>query len=128
MVPPEPPNEPGADLAVMDEILQVMYWLRGERLAAEVVPLDLTRWLGRPGHEIEPLLGRLVGAGLVQRVAGAPGATPRYALTAAGLREGGRRFADEFAGLTRPGHGECGDPNCECQRSGNPADCEHRHA
>jgi len=52
---------------------------------------------------------------------------PRYELTATGVREGGRRFADEFANLTRPGHGECADPNCQCQRTEDPADCSHRH-
>jgi hypothetical protein len=128
MIPADPPSEPAADLAVLDEILQVMYWLRGEGLAEDVAAADLTRWLGRPDRAIAPLLDRLAGAGFVRQVAPAPGAAPRYALTALGRHEGGRRFADEFAGLTRPGHGECGDPNCECQRTGNPADCEPRHA
>ena len=127
MVPSDTPNEAGADLAVLDDILQVMYWLRGEGLAADVAAPDLTRWLGRGEQEIEPLLERLAAAGLVQRVAKVPGVALRYALTAAGVGEGGRRFADEFADLTRPGHGECGDPSCECQRTGNPTDCEHRH-
>ena len=100
---PDQPSDPGVQgLAALDEILQVMYWLRGERLAA---------------------------CGLVQPAEGqAPGGTPRYALTAAGVHEGARRFADEFADLTRPGHYECADPDCECQRTGNPADCGHRHA
>ena len=51
----------------------------------------------------------------------------RFRLTDAGLKEGGRRFADEFADLTKPGHYECGDPSCECRRTGNPADCIHQH-
>ena len=38
----------------------------------------------------------------------------------------GYRFADEFADLTKPGHGECGDPDCDCQRTGSPEDCLHR--
>jgi hypothetical protein len=124
VIPSSQPNEAAAELAALDEMLQVMYWLRGEGLAENVAAPDLTRWLGRAEGEIERLLERLAGTGLVQRVAEAP---PRYALTAPGVREGGRRFADEFAELTRPGHGECGDPNCECQRTGNPEDCEHRH-
>ena len=127
MVPSESPSEPGTDLAVLDEILQVMYWLRGEKLAEDVAAADLTRWLGRPEREVEPLLERLAETGLVQRLAPAPGEAPHYSLTAVGATEGGRRFADEFAELTRAGHYECNDPNCECQRTGNPADCEHRH-
>ena len=46
-----------------------------------------------------------------------PEALCRYALTEEGAREGGRRFADEFKDLTKPGHGECGDPDCECQQT-----------
>src|SRR5262249_37107104 len=120
---PEPPREPGAEaLATLDEILQVMYWLRGERLADAVTAGDLARWLGMGAEAVGPLLERLAVSGLVQ-----PAGGPRYALTAAGVREGGPRFADEFADLARPGHYECADPNCECQRTGNPADCVHRH-
>jgi len=127
---PDQPSDPGAKgLAALDEILQVMYWLRGERLADAVTAGDLLRWVGLETEAVGPLLGRLAACGLVQPAEGqAPGGTPRYALTAAGVREGARRFADEFADLTRPGHYECADPDCECQRTGNPADCGHRHA
>ena len=124
----EEPRDPGAGkVAATDEILQVMYWLRGEQLAEDVGAGDLTRWVGLAAGEITPLLVSLAASGLVQQVEGDADVAPRYALTAAGVREGGRRFADEFADLTRPGHGECGDPNCECQRTGNPADCIHQH-
>ena len=127
---PDQPSDPGAKgLAALDEILQVMYWLRGERLADAVTAGDLLRWVGLETEAVGPLLGRLAACGLVQPAEGpGPGGTPRYALTAAGVREGARRFADEFADLTRPGHYECADPDCECQRTGNPADCGHRHA
>jgi hypothetical protein len=127
MVPSEEPSGPGPEhLAAIDEILQVMYWLRGERLADAVSAGDLARWVGLQPEEIAPLLRSLAISGLVQPVA-ADAQAPRYALTAAGVREGGRRFADEFAGLTRPGHGECSDPSCDCQRTGDPADCVHRN-
>ena len=127
---PDQPSDPGGQgLAALDEILQVMYWLRGERLADAVTAGDLLRWVGLETEAVGPLLGRLAACGLVQPAEGpGPGGTPRYALTAAGVREGARRFADEFADLTRPGHYECADPDCECQRTGNPADCGHRHA
>jgi hypothetical protein len=128
MAPPPEPGDPRIEnLAAIDEILQVMYWLRGERLAQAVSAADLSRWVGLSAPDIGPLLARMAAAGWVQPVAGEAGDTPRYELTAAGAREGGRRFADEFADLTRPGHGECADPDCECQRTGNPADCSHRH-
>jgi hypothetical protein len=125
MGPPEVPEDPSlGKLAAIDEILQVMYWLRGERLASEVTAADLSRWIGLGAADIAPLLGRMAASGLVSEL---EGAAPRYTLTATGVREGGRRFADEFADVTRPGHGECGDANCDCHRTGDPADCAHRH-
>lgn len=125
---PHEPNRFGVErLAAIDEILQVMYWMRGEQLASAVEAADLSRWIDLAAEEIASLLEDMASSGLVR--AGdldGDGASPKYVLTDIGAREGGRRFADEFADLTRPGHFECADPNCECQRSGNPADCEHR--
>lgn len=112
----------GGGLESQDEILQIMFWLRGEALAEDVSIADLARFVGAPDLELERGLERLTRLGLV-RVVG--GNVIRYALTADGAREGGRRFADEFADLTKPGHGECGDPECDCKQSGNPADCRH---
>ena len=54
------------------------------------------------------------------------GDTCRFRLTTAGVKEGGRRFADEFADVTKPGHFECADPHCECKLTGNPADCAYQ--
>lgn len=122
---PEGPPGPRRGLEGQDEVLQVMYWLRGEALAENVSPGDLSRFTGSSELELDGLLERLVLLGLVQPVPGTIGR--RYALTAEGVREGGRRFADEFADMTRPGHGECGDPECDCHRTGSPADCAHRH-
>lgn len=113
---------PGGDLEAQDEILQVMYWLRGEKLAPEVTVQDLARFVGA-ALPLDDVLARLVRLGLVS--ATPSGGTLRYALTEAGVREGGRRFADEFRDLTKPGHGECGDPECECQQTGNVEDCRH---
>jgi hypothetical protein len=129
MAPSEDSGNAGAlKLAAVDEILQVMYWLRGEQLAADVTAAGLARWVGLDTEGIEPLLERLAASGLLQPAGeGAADGPARYALTECGVREGGRRFADEFAELTRPGHYECTDPNCECQRSGDLADCLHRH-
>ncbi|CAN5818128.1 hypothetical protein BH18ACI5_BH18ACI5_02620 [soil metagenome] len=111
------------DLAVQDEILQVMYWLRGEKLADDVSSRDLERFVGASELQLDGALERLTMLGLVSALAGGGGL--RYTLTEAGAREGGRRFADEFKDLTKPGHGECGDPDCECQQTGNIEDCRH---
>lgn len=116
-------SDGAGSLGAQDEILQVMFWLRGEQLAADVAAADLTRFVGLTELEIDGVLERLAATGLVRPVAGA--GSPRYALTDQGAREGGRRFADEFSDLTKPGHGECGDPDCDCQQTGNAADCRH---
>ena len=113
------------DLAAADEVLQILYWLRGEGLLADVAVSDVRRLLDLPEEALTVVLDRLVRTGLVARIA--PDGPARYALTAEGVREGGRRFADEFADMTKPGHGECGDPECDCHRTGSPADCAHRH-
>ena len=128
MLPAKEPKDTNvAKLAVIDEILQVMFWLRGENLAASITAGDLTQWIGLETDEMRSLLERMSLSGLVECVSGGPVVeVPRFALTAEGIREGGRRFADEFAHLTRQAHGECGDPNCECHRTGNPEDCTHR--
>ena len=113
------------DLAEADEVLQILYWLRGEGLLADVGVADLRRFLDGSDEELTAVLDRLVRTGLVARTM--PDSAARFSLTAEGVREGGRRFADEFADMTKPGHGECGDPECDCHRTGSPADCAHRH-
>jgi hypothetical protein len=120
-------DSPEKHLAARDEILQVMYWLHGEELAKEVSPDDLTRWVNIDAMKIHSLLVDLAESKLVETTQSGRAGRVRFRLTDAGLKEGGRRFADEFAELTKPGHYECGDPNCECRRTGNPADCVHQH-
>lgn len=114
-------------LRQQDEALQILYWLRGEGLMADVGVPDLKRFLDGASDDLAAVLERLVDIGLVQRTATGSGGAIRYALTPDGVREGGRRFADEFADMVKPGHGECGDPECDCHQSGNPADCAHHH-
>lgn len=114
------------DLAAADEVLQILYWLRGEGLLTDVGTADLRRFLDVTDADLAGILERLVRRGLVARTLADVAA--RYSLTAEGVREGGRRFADEFADMTKPGHGECGDPECDCHRTGSSADCaHHRH-
>ncbi|MCA1559983.1 MAG: hypothetical protein LC804_06865 [Acidobacteria bacterium] len=115
---------PDDDLPAQDEVLQVMFWLRGERLGADVNAAEVARFTGGEEFAVARVLDRLVDLSLVSVSRG--DVEPRYALTPAGIREGGRRFADEFADITKPGHGECGDSDCECRRTGNLQDCQHR--
>ena len=91
-----------------DEILQLMYWMTGEGFGREFAVADLQKFLPAETDVLAENLGLLAACGLVER------AGEKYALTDAGRREGGRRFADEFEGMLRPGHFECDEPDCDC--------------
>ncbi len=103
-----------------DELLQLLYWLRGEGLGERVAPADLSTFLGAETDEIRRQLNCLVDEGYV---AVEESEVDRYHLTDWGAKEGGRRFGDEFAGLTGQAHGECNNPNCSCQTLG-PGACD----
>lgn len=91
------------------EILQALYWMRGEGLASRLDVAGLARFLVVEADQLEPRLRALAADGYVSlEVDGA------YALTPLGVAEGGRSFQDEFGDLTRPAHYECG-PGCWCQ-------------
>ncbi len=99
-----------------DEILQLMYWLKGEGILANVASDDLRRFLEADPGRLGERLAQLVQDGYLEP---APGNGGRYRLSALGIEEGRRRFVDEFAPfLGRESHGECGDAACECHTSG----------
>jgi hypothetical protein len=101
-----------------DEILEVMYWMRGERLGDAVSADDLRVFLGDEVATLEEDLAILAADGLVEP---ADLDDERYRLTRAGVTEGGRRFADDFADFQRPGHGACDRPGCVCRQFGPEA-------
>lgn len=116
-------DNPLNDLFWRDEILQIMYWFRGESLGETVTPDELRRFLTDDAPVLAPHLQRMVSDGLL--VQAEPG---RYRLTDLGHSEGGRRFRDAFEGLTKPAHGEC-SADCDCHTGGDPEACEsRRHA
>lgn len=110
------------DIYWRDEILQILYWFRGEELGEAVTPRDLVTFLGAEETFVQRQLERLVEEGYVSRTGGEPAS---YQLTPYGVEEGGRRFADEFSGLTGQAHGECNNPDCSCQTLG-PEACAGR--
>ncbi|MDQ4131421.1 MAG: hypothetical protein M3133_10625 [Actinomycetota bacterium] len=92
------------------EILQVLYWVRGEGLG-EVVDAELIeRFLGVDAAVGLSYLDRLVDEGYLIRVDGG------YKLSAHGVEEGKKEFAAAFSDLTRPAHGEC-SADCWCHVS-----------
>jgi hypothetical protein len=92
------------------EILQVMYWLRGEGLGDEADAQIIERFLGVEAAVGVSFLDRLVEEGYLEH---SPGG---YRLSARGLEEGAVEFATSFSELTRPAHGEC-SADCWCHAS-----------
>ena len=97
-------------LKVRDEVLQAMYWMRSEHLADAPKGDELARFLAVPAATLKPFLERFVRDGLLEP------AGDGFRLTARGVEMGKRTFADEFADMTKPGHGEC-DEDCWCHES-----------
>ncbi len=113
---PQPKSEALRALYWRDEILQVMFWIKGEGFGDQVDADLLERFLGVEAVVGLQYLDRLVDEGLLRR-------TDRglYELTEEGHRFGARIFADEFADITRSAHGECG-PDCWCHASPEEAE------
>ena len=109
------------ELRWRDEILGVLYWLRGEGIMPDAAPGDLGGFLVAEPGVLRAHLERLASAGYLERLGA--GEDARYRLSDAGHQEGGRVFADDFAELTGAAHGECG-PGCSCHRHG-PGACKN---
>lgn len=108
----EPRSEALRVLYWREEILQVMYWIEGEGFGDSVGADELERFLGLDADLALGYLERLTEDGYLERA----GPDHHYTLTEKGRSDGARAFADEFAELTKPGHGECG-PECWCHAS-----------
>ena len=98
-----------------EEILQFMFWLRGEGLGERANWPMIERFLGVEVRIGRAYLDRLVEEGFLTIE------DDWFMLTSKGIEEGGRIFSEEFADLTRPGHGECG-PDCWCHSSPDEAE------
>ncbi len=101
-------------LRVRDEVLQAMYWMRSEGLADAPPAKELSRFLAVPPGTLAQYLERFVADGYLDH------AGDGYRLTDQGAEIGKRTFAEEFADLTRPTHGEC-DDDCWCHESPDEA-------
>jgi hypothetical protein len=110
-----------AALQCRDDILQAMYWLRGEGLGDEATVTQLTVFLVVEEALLREQLAVLTADGLLI------GEQDRYRLSERGVQEGGRLFFDEFNDLLKTAHGEC-PPNCPYCRDTRGADCPHCQA
>ncbi len=107
---PAPKSGALAALYWRSEILQVMYWLKGEGFGEVVDPGLIERFLGVDAAIGMTYLERLVEEGYLDRDG------EWYALSPFGIEHGAREFAEAFAELTKPAHGECSD-DCWCHAS-----------
>ena len=105
-----------------DEILQVMYWYKGEGFGERVSVRDLRTFLPADEELLASQMEAMVVDGYLARCDDTP--TPRYTFTEYGAREGARRFADEFSDITMQGHGECG-PDCPHCKGVARDECVH---
>ena len=97
--------DPLTALRCRDDILQAMYWMRGEGFGEETDRGMLQSFLVVDEALLREQLEILVEEGYLEESGG------RYRLSELGVKEGGRRFADEFSGLQSTAHGDCG-PEC----------------
>ena len=104
-----------AEIARRDEVLELLFWMRGQGFGEALSAKDLAAFLAYPEPEIAATLQTLAALGAVERRAGG-----FYALTESGLPEARRRFVDDFREMLAEGHGECG---FSCER-----DHEHESA
>jgi hypothetical protein len=115
-----PKSEALRNLYWRSEILQVMYWLRGERFGEgehkdEASAALLERFLGVDADVGIQYLDRLADEGYLERASG------HYKLSETGVKEGALEFATSFEELTRPTHGEC-SADCWCHSSPEEAE------
>ena len=114
-----PKSQALRDMFWRSEILQVVYWLRGEQFGLgeyrdQADPNMLERFLGVDAEILVQYMDLLVDRGDLERDA------DRYRLSEEGVREGALEFAASWSDLTRPTHGEC-SADCWCHNSPDEA-------
>ncbi len=108
-----------------DEILQILYWMKGEGLG-EVVTLDqINRFLKIDQSNLIQTVERLVQNGLLEQSSDSVGIN-EVQLTNRGIKEGKLRFKEEFENiLGHEDHMVCDDPDCDCHSADFEGVCHH---
>lgn len=119
--PEKEKEDPIVSVYWRDEILQVMYWMKGEGFGQEITVSTLAKFLNAEDEALRLNLELMVTSDLLER-----SGNETYVLTPEGAKEGGRRFADEFETMLKPGHFECNEPDCDCHNPDSiEALCKH---
>lgn len=103
-----------------EEILQFMFWLKGEGLGERASWRTLERLFGPESAVGAPYLDRLVDEGFLVREKGSS-TTTWFKLSDKGVEEGRRVSSERLDDLTRPVEGACG-PECWCHLSSSEAE------
>ncbi len=108
-------------IRVRDDVLQFLYWMKGERLGEAFSLPQLTGYLRQPEGDLSRAVSALLESGLLEREDDG-----RLRLSALGELEGRRRFEDEFEPyLGHESHLMCDDPDCDCHSPDWEGDCRH---
>ena len=106
------PHDPTDHIYWRDEILQLMFWHRGEGFGERISTSELRRFLLIGQEDLSRHLEQMVDEEYLLCTAGSDGNL--YVFTPMGDQEARRRFLEEFEPLRKPGHYECNNPDCDC--------------
>ncbi|SDB34016.1 hypothetical protein SAMN03097699_0791 [Flavobacteriaceae bacterium MAR_2010_188] len=103
-------NTPIKNIFWKDEILQVLYWMKGEGLGKTVALQEIIPFLNTSEENLNYHLLKLHKEGFLKSEPDEE--SIKFSLSETGNREGAKHFAEAFQGMQKAGHGECG-PDCE---------------
>lgn len=95
-----------------DEILQILYWMKGEGFGDSVAASAIQPLIQTNMDNLLYHLEKLCTDGYLKKNNAKITTSTLFELTDFGKKEAGRRFSEAFQGLQKAGHGECG-PDCE---------------
>jgi hypothetical protein len=124
----EKPNKDNKALETLfwrDEILQVLYWMQGEKLDEWVHINKLKIFLNTNIKNLLYHLEKMVNEKYITPDTPEITENSGFKLAEKGKEEAGMRFSEAFQGMQKQGHGEC-SPDCDCQWEGHDS-CSHQH-
>jgi hypothetical protein len=108
-----------------DEILQILFWMRGEGLGEVVTLEEINRFLTIEKANLIKTVKRLMEMGYLELSTNSENIS-KVQLTVQGIKEGKIRFKGEFENfLGHEDHMVCDDPNCDCHTENFKGNCQH---
>ena len=108
-----------------DEILQILFWMRGEGLGEVVTLEEVNRFLTIEKSNLNDTVESLVEMGYLKLSTNSENIS-EVQLSEQGKKEGKIRFKEEFENfLGHEDHMSCDDPNCDCHAESFEGICQH---